>query len=581
MARSCGIRLGPRTFEIFVLDGGARNQKIISYKPGKFDAPDQEGARSPSEILKAAAKECKIPGDNVNLVIDSGFAAFRHVTLPFEDTSKINAVLRYEVENQLPQFNIDDVVVDFHTLKQQDGATAVLASAVPKDDLQAALELCERAGIEPLEAQLETSAMVNAASVAQICNFDDAQLLVHVGDHSTSVVVMDTGEVRDMRVIHIGALTPTLGVEADGANSAPDALQDGAAESDSGEGGDHQLRRRTEAALRRIRRELGRTLSAAQTINTIEAIYVCGIEMPGLIGEPILDTPVYLLDCFDEEGSEAPAEGFGQLVVAYGAAVTQLGGGPIQPSLRRDELAYTGTWERIEFPIAVLSMLLVALMGVGWILRGSDLDYLRNQGVLFWLQSNNNYLVGNLREPGVMGQVPDDFRASLKRFDPPKGENVEYSKELYEALDEIEQDLQSRVLQLAVDLGGGSTEQPQSALVASNLVLGIIEKNTERWRVGIHTVEANFQPGRQGKPDTVKVDIDLVFFGENVLDATNKYEDFRAELKEQPWMVSVDQKRSDELDSGKGIYIQRLPIIVDVDAYEEDLRKNQAAGQEH
>lgn len=579
MARSCGIRLGPRTFELFVLEGGARSQKIVSYKLGTFDPPGREGSRAPSEILKAAAKECKIPHDNVNLVIDSGFAAFRHVTLPFEDASKINAVLRYEVEGQLPQFNIDDVVIDFHPLREQDGATDVLVTAVPKDDLSAALELCERAGIEPLEAQLETSAMVNAATASNICNIDDAQLLVHVGDHSTSVVVMDSGVVREMRVIHIGALTPTLAAGADGVLPGESAELDSEAETDASDGLDaHEIRRRTEAALRRIRRELGRTLSGARTINTIEAIYICGIEMPGLIGDPILDTPVYLLDCFDEAETEAPAEGFGQLVVAYGAAVTQLGGGLVTPSLRRDELAFTGTWERIEFPVAVLSMLLVTLVGVVWILQDRQLDRLENHGFMFWLQSNNNYLVGDPAKghTGEMGFVPDDFRARLKRFRPAKGESVNYDKELHKAFDEIEQDLQARVLKLSQELGGGTADQPQSAFLASDLVLGVLNERASDWRVAIHNLKANFQPARStDKQDSVKVELDIVFFGDDVLDATGKYEAFRASVKDQPWLVQMDEKRSDELESGKGISIQGLPIVVNVAAYEELVRQQQ------
>lgn len=584
MARSCGIRLGPRTFELFVLEGSARSQKIISYKLGTFDPPGAEGSRAPSEILKAAAKECKIPHDNVNLVIDSGFAAFRHVTLPFEDTSKIDAVLRYEVEGQLPQFNIEDVVVDFHPLREQDGATDVLVTAVPKDDLSAALELCERAGIEPLEAQLETSAMINAAVASDICNIDDAQLLVHVGDHSTSVVVMDSGVVRDMRVIHIGALTPTLGAGADGVLPSESAELDDAAETNAEDGLDaHEIRRRTEAALRRIRRELGRTLSAARTINTIEAIYICGIEMPGLIGDPILDVPVYLLDCFDEAETEAPAEGFGQLVVAYGAAVTQLGGGQVRPSLRRDELAFTGTWERIEFPVAVLSMLLVTLVGVVWILQTRQINRMEENGFLFWLNSSNNYLIGDAAKGriGEMGRVPDDFRAKVKRFKPAPGEKISYDKDLPKAFDEFELDLQGRVLKLAQELGGGSSEQPQSAFLAANLVLDVLGNKENNWRFSLHTLKSNFQAARStDKNDSVKVELDIVFYGEDPVDATQKYEAFRSTIKNQPWLVQMDEKGTDPLESGLGISIQGLPIVVDVSAYEASIRqeRNQVQG---
>ena len=47
---------------------------------------------------------------------------------------------------------------------------------------------------------------------------------------------------------------------------------------------------------------VGVTLSGARTIHPCDAIYVCGLELPGLIGSSVLDVPIYVLDCFDEDG---------------------------------------------------------------------------------------------------------------------------------------------------------------------------------------------------------------------------------------------------------------------------------------
>ena len=102
--------------------------------------------------------------------------------------------------------------------------------------------------------------MFNAAMSAGLCNIDDSQLLVHVGDTATAVVVVDSGELRDMRVIHIGAKTgqaaDTAEVDDDDNADAEDATADA-----------YELSRRQAQAVKRIVRELGRTLSAARTIN--------------------------------------------------------------------------------------------------------------------------------------------------------------------------------------------------------------------------------------------------------------------------------------------------------------------------
>ena len=108
--------------------------------------------------------------------------------------------------------NIEDVVVDYHVMSENEQGAELLVSAVPKDCVGRAVEALEKAGLEPLEAELESSAMVNSALAADISHIDDAQLLVHVGEHSTCVAVVAGAELREMRVIHIGAMSH-LGAE--------------------------------------------------------------------------------------------------------------------------------------------------------------------------------------------------------------------------------------------------------------------------------------------------------------------------------------------------------------------------------
>ena len=82
-----------------------------------------------------------------------------------------------------------------------------------------------------------------------------------------------------------------------------------------------------------------------------------------------------------------PCEKIGALVIAYGAAIRELGGGLLSPSLRREELRFTGTWERVEFPLAVAFLLLTTLLGVIFILQRRELQYQDINGTRFWLRN--------------------------------------------------------------------------------------------------------------------------------------------------------------------------------------------------
>ncbi len=570
MARSCGLRIGPRRFEFVILDGSPKKHRIIGYHAGDFDA-DSDGQISGGEIHSAAKtlgqalQAHAIPADNVGLVIDSAQAAFRRMTLPFTDRAKIEQVIKFEVESQLPQWNIDDVIVDFHVLTENEDSCEVLVTAVPKEGMQGTIELAEKAGVEPLEAEIEATAMINAAMGADICHLDDAQVLVHIGERSTSVAVIDAGELREMRVIHIGALThevagapapadAEVGVDGDevAAEASTPAVKDPV-----------ETARRTEQAIKRIRRELGRTMSAVRTIHPIDAVYVCGMELPGLVGETILDTPVYLLDCFDEDGGQ-PADGYGQLVVAYGSALRQLGGGVLSPSLRREELRYSGTWERVEYPLCVAAMLLFFVLFFSWFILGNEQKHL-NENVAWWTKSLNKHLIGDVT-PGFLYPKSEDTKF-VEEFKA-KYENGDYqlSDDLMANLKGLESQLGDAVIALSDQAGNSGQSMPQSVFQAANLVLGLIESHKDDWRVSIRRIGGTYQHSRQqNKPSTVKITLDAVFLDKGVIAATNDYEDFNRELADMPWVVEIQTKNSEELSDGSGISVVGIPITINLD----------------
>ena len=572
MARSCGIRIGPRRYELVVLDGSAKKHKITAYRSAEFpfDPDDPEG--SAAAALRAAIKEFSVPGENLGVAVDTGRAAFRRVKLPFSDRAKIEQVLKYEVEGELPQWNIDDVIVDFHVLSEDDKSSELLVSCAPKDDLGKILDVCAEAGVEPLEMEFESSALVNAATTAGICHLDDAQLLVHVGEYSTAVVVMDGGEVREMRVIHIGSMVNEPLPEGAPESEAEDD------EEDDGEEGETVApevdlaarARRLEAAVKRIRRELGVTISGVRTINPIEAVYVCGVELPGLVGSSVLDVPVYVLDCFDEDGGQ-PADGFGELVVAYGVAAHRLGAGVMDPHLRREELRFTGAFERIEFPLAVACLLLCTLMGVIYILEKRQNGWLEKDGILNWVKSSNNYMLSDPAR-GVKGRLspaPDEIENYAKLFDNEEGTGDPERNHL-DALRHIDTLVGKEILTLRQGMGQDTgVEQPQSAFVGLTLVLELLMDEAQKngWRPSLREVRAGHQRGTRGKPDFVEVTLDLVYFATNTTSASEHHEAFKAVLRQQPWFIDVNERSNKSLETGKGIYLEGLKIQANLTSF--------------
>jgi len=568
MSQTIGIHLGERSFHLVALDGGLKKHKLVCAEAGEI--PTGEGAAQLlTERLREIVKDNKLSADSVYLAIDSGAAAFRNLTLPFDDRDKIEEVLKFEIEGNLPQYDIDQVVIDFLVLATKPGVEShLLVTAVPKDRLRAALAICERAGLEALEAELEGTALFDAAFETGILSEDTGTVLIHVGDTSTTVAVADGRRLASLRAIRAGAYVAP-GPEA--AEAVEDPAKEGPmAPKEAGKEvvlAPHATEKeRHLASAQRIRRELLRTLSGARTTNEIKRVYLCGKDLPGLEGETLLDVPLEEMPF--QLGTAAPAREF---VVAFGAALRGFEGGTLTPRLRREELRFTGRLERLELPLAVFSLLLFTLLFVQYIVLDKQLEW-RDEGNLaknikgdmqIWLEASNSRMLPDPTNP-----------RAVRLSDPPKvladyaalaqsGGDLERTK--YEELLKIKSTMINEIDRLSKDLGQVSEiKQPQSALAATTLVMNTIASLGADARIGIRRFEANYTSSA-AKDDSVIVTMDADFFGANSLEATKLKDQLEGQFKAQVWCVDFESKSSKALEGDKGIQADGLTIQINVD----------------
>lgn len=559
MSQSVGIHLGERHFHVIALDGSLKKHKVVCAVSGEI--PSGEGAADEViQRLREIAKEHKLNADSVYLAIDSGVAAFRNLTLPFDDREKIEEVIKFEIEGNLPQFDIDQVVVDFLVLSSKPGVESnLLVTAVPKERLRAALQLCERSGVEALDAELEGTALFDAAFESGVLEDDAATVLIHVGDTSTTVVVADGRRLAGLRAIRAGAAQPRAAEEGAAEGEGSEAAGESPAASEL---------ERPAASVARIRRELVRTLSGARTTNPIQNVYVCGRDLPGLTGETLGgDVPVEPLP-FTLPGVELPRE----FVVAFGAALRGFSGGTLRPQLRREELRFSGRFERLELPLAVLSLLAFTLLFVQYIVLAKQLEW-RDEGDLakdirgdmqIWLEESNRRIVADPTSTRAV-RLSDPPEA-LKKYAQEAQAGADAERTKFEEIMRIRQLLKIEIDRLSKELGRVSdVRQPQSALTATSLVMGVIASMGEDARVGIRRFEANYQSGTGTKEDSVMIAIDADFFGPDTLEATRLSNRFEREIKAQPWCMRYESKSNKELPSGKAVQADGISIQVDIE----------------
>ncbi len=93
MASACGIHIDQTRFRLVALEGSAKKHRITTQASIGIPAGEDPAAFVTAE-LKRLVKENKLGSENVALAVDSGLAAFRTLTLPFDDASKIEEVIK-------------------------------------------------------------------------------------------------------------------------------------------------------------------------------------------------------------------------------------------------------------------------------------------------------------------------------------------------------------------------------------------------------------------------------------------------------------------------------------------------------
>lgn len=564
MARMCGIRLGARAYEAVVLEGSAKKPKLRFSIEGRVPVVDEFAREELTEHLKEVARDYRkeLAVDDVGLAIDAGLGVYRNLALPFPDRSKIEEVLKFEVESEIPQWDIDELVCDFHVIDSTPVESKLIVTAVPKQPLESALEVTTKAGLEPLEVELETTALFHAAEFGGLLTPEASQLLVHFGERSTSLVVVTDGKPVAMRALHLELFAEPVASEEESPEGEEEAAPLGPQALEP---------ERQSQMIERVRREFGRTLTSADRGPAFDKLALCGNVPAGLIGTEIQGVPIVALDPLGElEPERDPTERL-RLALAFATAWRQMGGGSLEPSLRREELAFAGTFERLELPLGVLGLLLVTFLASQFIIT-KKMHVPRKNDVGRWMEAMRNYTIG-VPERGSAGYLTDPPQDLANYIKGALAGDFDEDETPTEQFDQVFQKLSQQILRLRGTLGQtDGVGQPMSALSASTLVLDVFDELGEEnlGRVAFRKFEAQYRPGNRGRTEeNVTVKLDLSFFAESDATATRNFNRLEEELQARDWVISTDTKGTDSFKGeNTGISTNGFEILVDVNRAE-------------
>ncbi len=172
------------------------------------DAPLTKAQIKALSTLLAEGKIMK--GDLVTLAVPGDLVSTREITLPFTDLKKIDQILPFETEGELP-FDIETASIDYMVLQRPKKDTAqhnttLLVSAMPNTTLKAYLDLLRPIGIDP--AWIGTNALSLFTFSTYFLDLDANGntdiLLIDMGAKRTTLCHTQRGQVHWVRTLSLG-----------------------------------------------------------------------------------------------------------------------------------------------------------------------------------------------------------------------------------------------------------------------------------------------------------------------------------------------------------------------------------------
>ncbi len=348
-----GLDIGTHSIKAAVLQPSWRGFEVVGFFQ---EIVDRDESRSEKErIALTLAKlfsDNKLKSSEV-VVSVSGLAVLtRIITLPFVDRKKIARVIPFEIEGYIP-LSLEDVVVSYHILGQEDGRTKIFAGAVRKDLLKDILETLAKVGVVPRIVDVDFMALFNVSQSA-LKETEGCYAIVDIGESKTSVCIVDAESLGFGRSIPIAGNAISQAIEKEFGLSREESERLKEAEAflpleDQGElDGEHKrISSTVESAVVPMVQEIGRTFYAfeAEAQKKVEQVFVCGgttqlANLSAYLSEK-MEVPVTPLPLFSSGGSPSGPEDRIIMPHAYGLSLRAVADGRYsQVNFLKDEFAY-------------------------------------------------------------------------------------------------------------------------------------------------------------------------------------------------------------------------------------------------
>ncbi|MDE0959156.1 MAG: hypothetical protein OSB09_00080 [Planctomycetota bacterium] len=200
MALHAGIEIDGPDVSIAVVEATSKQTVIIDYIEGKIVGDNsEERLVSLRAILRSALDSHGSKTIDVVSSIPTRMSTLREISVPFTNDDVISKTIRYESEGHLPSASIDDLVIEYIKCSETEDSSRLLISAVQKQLVGAHLEMLREGGVDPVQIEIDATALATSLHVARPDLRGGRTLLIGMEAGHTTFVLLEEGRVTKIR----------------------------------------------------------------------------------------------------------------------------------------------------------------------------------------------------------------------------------------------------------------------------------------------------------------------------------------------------------------------------------------------
>jgi len=168
------------------------------------NSPSEAVAQVQAKAIDAAINKCGCKCRDVVVGIPGNSAFIRNIKLPPVPSSKIDQIVRYEIQQTIP-FPIENIALDYQVLEPDESSEVEVIMVAMKGEMaETFIDDIERAKVRVGIVDSIPLALYNCYRFNGYSSKDECTAIVELGAASTNILIELSGELRYCRNVSIG-----------------------------------------------------------------------------------------------------------------------------------------------------------------------------------------------------------------------------------------------------------------------------------------------------------------------------------------------------------------------------------------